>query len=167
MARRLRSVDLDFVPVAPLRLVFAAEVSAPPEAVYRALAEDVEGWPSWFAAVTADRPTEAGAGREVRLKGGTMFRETVLAKGPGERYAYRVDETNAPALQALLEEWRLSPAATGAGTRVQWTFAADGGCRSGSPCGWAGPGWAGRSGTRCAISTSGSPPPPPEGSDRG
>lgn len=55
-----------------------------------------------------------------------MFRETVLAKEPGERYAYRVDETNAPALQALLEEWRLSPAATGAGTRVQWTFAADG-----------------------------------------
>ena len=33
MARRLRSVDLDFVPVAPLRLVFAAEVSAPPEVV--------------------------------------------------------------------------------------------------------------------------------------
>ncbi|MGW1733078.1 SRPBCC family protein [Streptomyces sp. NBC_01724] len=126
MARRLRSVDLDFVPVAPLRLVFAAEVSAPPEAVYRALAEDVEGWPSWFTAVTAARPTAAGAGREVRLKGGTMFQETVLAKEPGERYAYRVDETNAPALQALLEEWRLSPASTGTGTRVQWTFAADG-----------------------------------------
>lgn len=93
--------------------------------MYRALAEDVEGWPSWFTAVTAARPTAAGAGREVRLKGGTMFQETVLAKEPGERYAYRVDETNAPALQALLEEWRLSPASTGTGTRVQWTFAAD------------------------------------------
>ncbi|MDF6040731.1 SRPBCC family protein [Streptomyces sp. JH14] len=124
MARRLRSVDLDFVRAAPLRLVFAAEVSAPAEAVYRALAEDVEGWPGWFTAVTSARPTTAGAGREIRLRGGTLFQETVLSTEPGERYAYRVDETNAPAVQALLEEWRLSPTRTG--TRVQWTFATDG-----------------------------------------
>ncbi|WP_274555216.1 SRPBCC family protein [Streptomyces spiramyceticus] len=132
MARRLRPVELDFVETAPLRLVFAAEVSAPPEAVYRALAEDVDAWPSWFGAVTLARPTAGGAGREVRLKGGTRFQETILAAEPGERYAYRVDETNAPGLRALLEEWRIAPAGTGAGpgtgtgTRVQWTFAADG-----------------------------------------
>ncbi|MFE7327716.1 SRPBCC family protein [Streptomyces sp. NPDC057565] len=124
MARRLRSVDLDFVRTAPLRLVFAAEASAAPTAVYRALAEEVDGWPGWFTAVTAARSTGAGAGREIRLKGGTVFHETIVAKEPGERYAYRVDETNAPALRALLEEWRLIPTATG--TRVQWTFAADG-----------------------------------------
>ncbi|MER5359539.1 SRPBCC family protein [Streptomyces sp. NPDC002785] len=124
MSRRLRSVDLDFVESAPLRLVFAAEVSAPPEVVYRALADDVAGWPSWFTAVTAARPTEDGAGREVRLKGGTVFRETITAAVPGERYAYRVDESNALGLRALLEDWRLTPAGTG--TRVQWTFAADG-----------------------------------------
>ncbi|MBT2508487.1 SRPBCC family protein [Streptomyces sp. ISL-98] len=132
MARRLRPVELDFVETAPLRLVFTAEVSAPPEAVYRALAEDVDAWPSWFAAVTLARPTAGGAGREVRLKGGTRFQETILAAEPGERYAYRVDETNAPGLRALLEEWRIAPVGTGAGpgtgtgTRVQWTFAADG-----------------------------------------
>ncbi|MFI5751666.1 SRPBCC family protein [Streptomyces sp. NPDC051644] len=124
MSRRLRSVELDFVESAPLRLVFAAEVSAPPEVVYRALADDVAGWPSWFTSVTAARPTENGAGREVRLKGGTVLRETIIAAAPGERYAYRVDESNAPGLQALLEEWRLTPAGTG--TRVQWTFAAEG-----------------------------------------
>jgi len=124
MARRLRSVGLDYVDSASLRLVFAAEVSAPPDAVYRALADDVEGWPRWFTQVTVARPLDGGAGREVRLRGGITFRETVVATEPGERYAYRIDESNAPGLQALLEEWRLTPAGTG--TRVQWTFAADG-----------------------------------------
>ncbi|MET8680287.1 SRPBCC family protein [Streptomyces sp. NPDC004647] len=124
MARRLRPVELDFVVSAPVRLVFSADVSAAPEVVHRALAEDVENWPRWFRAVTAARPTGGGTGREVRLSGGTRFRETILAAESPERYAYRVDETNAPGLKALLEEWRLSPAGTG--TRVQWTFAADG-----------------------------------------
>ncbi|WP_328316064.1 SRPBCC family protein [Streptomyces sp. NBC_00388] len=122
MAHRLRPVGLDFAETAPLRLVFAAGVSASPDALYRALAEDVAGWPAWFTAVTMARATEGG--REVRLRGGTRFRETVLAADPAARYAYRVDETNAPGLRALLEEWRLT--ATDSGTRVQWTFTADG-----------------------------------------
>jgi uncharacterized protein YndB with AHSA1/START domain len=124
MARRLRPVGLEFADSAPLRLVFAREVAAPPDAVYRALADDMTGWPEWFTAVTLCRPTDGGKGRMVRLKGGTRFRETIVAADEAERYAYRVDETNAPGLRALLEEWRLTPA--GAGTRVQWTFAADG-----------------------------------------
>ncbi|MFE0130032.1 SRPBCC family protein [Streptomyces sp. NPDC059037] len=124
MARRLRPVGLEFAESAPLRLVFAREVAAAPDAVYGALADDVTGWPEWFTAVTLCRPTGGGAGREVRLKGGTRFRETIVAAEPAQRYAYRVDETNAPGLRALLEEWQLTPAGTG--TRVQWTFAADG-----------------------------------------
>ncbi|GGX21166.1 SRPBCC family protein [Streptomyces chryseus] len=124
MARRLRPVALDFVETAPTRLVFTAEVVAPPQAVYRALAEDVTGWPAWFGAVTMCRPTAGGAGRDVRLKGGVRFQETVLAAEPAERYAYRVDVTNAPGVRALVEEWRLTPAGTG--TRVRWTFAAAG-----------------------------------------
>ncbi|MFC4607638.1 SRPBCC family protein [Streptomyces maoxianensis] len=123
MARRLRPVELDFVESAPLRLVFSAEVSASPQAVYAALAEDVAGWTSWFSAVSSARPTHGGGGREIRLRGGVLFRETILATDPGERYAYRVDETNAPGLRALLEEWRITPAANDA--RVRWTFAAD------------------------------------------
>ncbi|MET9254047.1 SRPBCC family protein [Streptomyces sp. NPDC048182] len=124
MARRLRPVGLGFVEAAPVRLVFAREVAAAPEAVFRALAEDVPGWPSWFPAVTFARPIGDGAGREVRLRGGTRFVETVLAARRPEVYAYRVDLTNAPGARALAEEWRLTPAGTG--TRVQWTFAADG-----------------------------------------
>lgn len=124
MTRRLRPVGLDFAETAPLRLVFAREVAAPPEAVFRALAEDVSGWSEWFSAVTRARPTGDGSGREVRLRGGTRFQETVLAARAPEVYAYRVDVTNAPGARALVEEWRLTPA--GKGTRVQWTFAADG-----------------------------------------
>lgn len=127
MARRLRPVGLEFAESAPLRLVFAREVSAPPETVYGALADDMVGWPEWFTAVTLCRPidcADGGKGRAVRLKGGTRFWETIVAAEASVRYAYRVDETNAPGLRALLEEWRLTPAGTG--TRVQWTFAADG-----------------------------------------
>ncbi|MET8285821.1 SRPBCC family protein [Streptomyces sp. NPDC005132] len=124
MARRLRPVGPEFAGTAPLRLVFAREMTAPPGAVFRALAEDVSGWSEWFSAVTLARPSGDGTGREVRLRGGTRFEETVLVSRAPEVYAYRVDVTNAPGARALVEEWRLTPA--GRGTRVQWTFAADG-----------------------------------------
>lgn len=124
MAHRLRPVGLDFVETAPVRLVFARELAAVPDAVFHALAEDVSGWPEWFSAVTLARPLDDGARREVRLRGGTRFEETVLAAKAGDVYAYRVDTTNAPGARALVEEWRLTPAGTG--TRLRWTFAADG-----------------------------------------
>ncbi|MFI9583443.1 SRPBCC family protein [Streptomyces sp. NPDC052236] len=123
MTRRLRPVELDFAASAPLRLVFSVEVTASPRAVYRALAEDVTGWPSWFTAVARATPTDGGAGREIRLRGGVRLAETIVATQPGELYAYRVDETNVPGLRALLEEWRITATATG--TRVRWTFAVD------------------------------------------
>ncbi|MEU9039429.1 SRPBCC family protein [Streptomyces sp. NPDC048352] len=126
MARRLRPVGLDFVREAPVRPAFTARAAAPPEAVYRALAQEVTGWPAWFGAVTLARPTRGGAGREVRLVGGVRFQETVMAADPGLRYAYRVDETNVPGVSALLEEWLLAPDAGTGGTLVRWTFAADG-----------------------------------------
>ncbi|MEW2074666.1 SRPBCC family protein [Streptomyces sp. NPDC012403] len=124
MAHRLRPVEHEFVRTAPVRLVFGREISAAPERVFRALAEDVTGWTEWFGAVTLARPLDDGAGREIRLRGGTRFRETVLVAQASEVYAYRVDVTNAPGARALAEEWRLTPAGTG--TRVRWTFAADG-----------------------------------------
>ncbi|MGI5452262.1 SRPBCC family protein [Streptomyces sp. CA-249302] len=124
MAHRLRPVGLDFIDIAPVRLVFAQEIAAPPAAVFHALNDDVPGWAEWFAAVTRARPVDDGAGRDIRLKGGGHFLETVIAAKEAEVYAYRVDETNAPGARALAEEWRLIPAGTG--TRVRWTFAADG-----------------------------------------
>ncbi|GAP51250.1 SRPBCC family protein [Streptomyces azureus] len=123
MAHRLRPVGLDFVGVAPVRHVFAREISAPVEAVYRAL-EDVPGWADWFPQVTAARPVDGGKGRDIRLMGGVRFRESVIAAEGPEVYAYRVDVTNVPGVRAIAEEWRLAPAGTG--TRVRWTFATDG-----------------------------------------
>ncbi|MEV5955925.1 SRPBCC family protein [Streptomyces sp. NPDC051987] len=124
MTRRLRPVGLDFVETAPVRLVFAREMSAPPERVFHALNDDVPGWAEWFSAVTRAESVDDGAGRDVRLKGGGRFRETVIAAEAAEVYAYRVDATNAPGVHAIAEEWRLAP--SGGGTRVQWTFAVDG-----------------------------------------
>ncbi|PSM40562.1 MxaD family protein [Streptomyces dioscori] len=125
MVHRLRPVELDFVETAPVRLVFARGVTSSPEGVYRALAEDVEGWSEWFSAVSSAHLSEGGSGRRIRLRGGTCFEETILAAEPHEVYAYRVDVTNAPGVRALVEEWRLAPDG-GSGTRVQWTVAADG-----------------------------------------
>ncbi|MEU6546050.1 SRPBCC family protein [Streptomyces sp. NPDC046859] len=124
MAHLLREVGLDFVGAAPVRHVFARETAAPPEAVYTALAEDVAGWTQWFSAVTLARPLDGGARREIRLKGGARFEETVLAAERPEVYAYRVDLTNTPGARAMVEEWRLAP--SGVGTRVQWIVAVDG-----------------------------------------
>ncbi|MGN5377833.1 MxaD family protein [Streptomyces sp. MUSC 14] len=136
MPHRLRPVGPEFVDNAPVRLVFTRDMAAPPESVFHALAEDVPGWPRWFSAIASARPTEGG--REVRLRGGIRFRETVLAaKGP-EVYAYRVDVTNTPGARAWIEEWRLAPAGTG--TRVRMTFALDGTAPFRLACGLARPG---------------------------
>lgn len=122
MVRRLRSVELEFADTAPVRLEFAATLAASPETVYAALADDVEGWPRWFTAVREAVPTEGGAGRRVRLRGGTRFTETVLAADPSSRYAYRIDTVNAPGIAAMLEDWRLAEDGSG-GTHVRWTMA--------------------------------------------
>ncbi|EGX57955.1 hypothetical protein SZN_20147 [Streptomyces zinciresistens K42] len=124
MAHLLREVGLDFVGTAPVRHVFTRETSAPPEAVFAALAEDVPGWAQWFSAVRTAVSVDGGARREIRLRGGARFDETILAAQSPEVYAYRVDVTNLPGARAVVEEWRLAPAGTG--TRVRWTFAADG-----------------------------------------
>ncbi|MFI8535819.1 SRPBCC family protein [Streptomyces aquilus] len=124
MAHQLREVGLDFVERAPVRLVFARDMSAPPEQVFRALADDVPGWAEWFAAVTLARPTGDGTTREIHLKGGGRFQETIIAAKEPEVYAYRVDVANVPGVRTLVEEWRLAP--SGTGTHVRWTFATDG-----------------------------------------
>ncbi|MET8945146.1 SRPBCC family protein [Streptomyces sp. NPDC004542] len=122
MTHRLRPVGTDFTGTAPVRLAFAGETAAAPEAVFRALAEDVPGWQQWFSAVASARPTEGG--REIRLRGGIRFEESVLLAEAPEVYAYRVDATNAPGARAWVEEWRLAP--SGTGTQIRMTFALDG-----------------------------------------
>ncbi|MFD9075810.1 SRPBCC family protein [Streptomyces lasiicapitis] len=127
MARRLRPEGLEFITTAPVRHVLARDVSAPVKTVYEALAYDVGNWPSWFSSIVYARSIDEGRGRLVRFQGRFWFRESILAADAPTAYAYRIDRTNFPGLRALVEEWRLTPLGTdaGAGTRVQWTFAAD------------------------------------------
>ncbi|MGW2962547.1 SRPBCC family protein [Streptomyces sp. NPDC001220] len=136
MAHQLRPVGLDFVETAPVRLVFGREMTAAPRTVFRALAEDVPGWSQWLTGVTSARPTEHG--RQVRLRGGVRFEETVLTSRAPEVYAYRVDVANVPGARAWLEEWRLVP--SGTGTRVRMTFALDGTAPFRAMCRLAAPG---------------------------
>ncbi|MEV6765556.1 SRPBCC family protein [Streptomyces sp. NPDC051105] len=136
MAHQLRPVEIDFVETAPVRLVFGREVTTAPEAVFRSLAEDVPGWSQWLTGVKSARRTEHG--REVRLRGGVRFEETVLASKAPEVYAYRVDVANVPGARAWLEEWRLMP--SGTGTRVRMTFALDGTAPFRAMCRLAAPG---------------------------
>ncbi|MEU9156644.1 SRPBCC family protein [Streptomyces sp. NPDC048417] len=136
MAHQLRPVGLDFVETAPVRLVFGREMTAAPETVFRALAEDVPGWSQWLTGVKSARRTEHG--REVRLQGGVRFEETVIASKAPEVYVYRVDVANVPGARAWLEEWRLI--ASGTGTRVRMTFALDGTALFRAMCRLAAPG---------------------------
>lgn len=56
MAHRLRPVRHEFAGNAPVRPVLGREISAAPEAVFPAPAEDVTGWAEWFGAVVLARP---------------------------------------------------------------------------------------------------------------
>src|SRR5690606_39773233 len=70
---RLRPVGTGFVGSAPVRLVFERNLSAAPDPVFRALAEDVPGWTAWFGAVTLARPTD-GRSEERRVGKGCRAR---------------------------------------------------------------------------------------------
>ena len=74
MPRHLRPVTPDFLGGARLRLPFTALLAAPPEAVFRELAEVPEGWPHWFRQIGSveylgDAPYGVGSCRRVRLAG--------------------------------------------------------------------------------------------------
>jgi len=124
----LRPVEIDFIATAPLRLVFATTLSASPNEVFDALAFDPEGMPGWCPAVSRAQyvepgPFVVGSHRRLRLVGGVRFHETVLAADSPSRFAYRIDQTTAPGLSAMAEDWSIRGADEG--TRVVWTVAVD------------------------------------------
>ena len=59
-----------------------------------------------MGAYVTDPPHRVGSIREVHMSG-TTFRETILAWDEPSRWAYRVDESSAPAGHALVEDWVL------------------------------------------------------------
>jgi Polyketide cyclase / dehydrase and lipid transport len=63
--------------------------------------------------------------RRTSLRGGIVAKEKVLAWDEGRRFAYRVDDVNAPGVRAFMEEWTVEPTAEGK-TRLRWVLAVDG-----------------------------------------
>jgi len=111
--RTLRQEGLDFIERAPTRWTFEAPVAAAPDVVFAALSGEPAGWLDWFPGLTAARME--GEQRVVKI-GRTTYRETILVTEAPSRWAFRVDETNAPLA-------RVDPGSGGAA--VRWTFCID------------------------------------------
>lgn len=119
MPHRLRPEDLSFVERAPIVVRAETRVAANPAEVWPAFA-DAAAWTGWFtgmkdARYTSAAPHGVGSTRTVHVMS-MRADETILAFDPGERFAFRVDATNLPVLDALVEVVTLEP--DGAGTRV-------------------------------------------------
>ncbi|MFD7626544.1 SRPBCC family protein [Streptomyces sp. NPDC059851] len=129
MKHELRPVYLGFTERAPFRRTCTRELNAPADAVFDQLAGHPENWPRWFAPandVHYEGPPPYGVGtmRFFRLYRLIRAREQVIAWDPGERFAYRVHETNAPGVTAMTEQWDLARSAD-TRTTVTWTLAVD------------------------------------------
>jgi carbon monoxide dehydrogenase subunit G len=129
MAHELRQEDLGFLDRAAVRQSRTAVVDMPPDRVFEELAEHPERWPQWLTVArdchyNGEAPYGVGTKRRLSLRGGIVAVETVLAWDQDKRFAYRVDELNAPGVQAFMEEWTLEPTDE-AKTRLQWVIAGD------------------------------------------
>jgi uncharacterized protein YndB with AHSA1/START domain len=126
MPHSLRTVDLDFLNTAPIRFVFEADVAAPQADVFAAISADPSTWTWWpghdEGSYESLPPHGVGSRRHMRM-GDSWYRETILAWEEPTRWAYRVDESADPMLEALVEEWTVE----GDGNRstVRWTFAVE------------------------------------------
>jgi hypothetical protein len=110
--------------VRTIEVAAEARSTAPPEAVWRLLA-DVTTWPTWagFAEATYERegdPPPHGVGAVRRLRIGRLrSRETVLAFEPPHRFAY--DYVGTLPYRTYRGDVELSP--DGAGTCIAWRCA--------------------------------------------
>ena len=130
MPHTLRQDDLDFLDRAPVRQIRSAVVDLPIGQVFHELANRPEGWPRWFRVARDCRyesapPYGVGTLRRMSLRGGLVAQEKVLAWDEDKRFAYRIDDLNAPGFRALMEEWTVERTAEGR-TRLQWVFAIEG-----------------------------------------
>jgi uncharacterized protein YndB with AHSA1/START domain len=124
--RSLDPVPASFFDDAPFKVVTTAHLEASPDHVFAVFAEP-ETWPQWFpmmtrAAWTSTQTAGVGAEREVALRAFGQFRERFIAWEPGVRYAFTMIGTTSPLIDAMAEDYRLTPDA--GGTRLDWTIAA-------------------------------------------
>ena len=126
----LSAVGLGFIDHAVVRHEVVGTLNMPVGQVFANLAEHPERWPSWFGIVRASwyeggPPYGEGTVRFLRLRGGVAARERILVwDRPAGVFAYRVDETNAPGVSAMLERWTIH-AQSGDRAMVDWLIAVD------------------------------------------
>ncbi|MEU8436975.1 SRPBCC family protein [Streptomyces sp. NPDC029216] len=130
MTHRLRFEDLGFLARAPVRQACTRDLHTPADLLFEQLAARPQDWPRWLGFARECQyqgapPFGIGTKRQLRVAGGLRFQEAVIAWDPGERFAYRIEETNVPGITAMMEEWSLTPLSQ-TRTRVSWTMAADG-----------------------------------------
>lgn len=118
----LRVETLAFAQTAPKKIVFEADLEAPPERVF-AIFADNNSWPKWFRdmkkAEWLPGPSACvGAHRKVTLKT-LVAEETFLAWEPGKRYAFALSKASLPLVRALVEVIDFTPTPTG--THLVWT----------------------------------------------
>ncbi|MCP2322208.1 hypothetical protein HDA40_000715 [Hamadaea flava] len=123
-------MGLDFIDNAVTRHEVIGTVRLSADQVFASLAEHPERWPAWFGiARTAwyegGPPFGEGTIRYLRLRGGVVARERILVwdRSAGV-FAYRVEETNAPGVSAMLERWTVHGLSRDR-VRVGWLIAID------------------------------------------
>ena len=121
----MRREDLTFLTRAPVIHAFEADVAAPRDRVFAALA-DPATWSRWFPGVKSacyGSPPPHGVGtiREADVSG-TRWVEEMIAWDVDRRWAYAVTSASAPVAMAQVESFELEDGPAGT-TRVRWTLA--------------------------------------------
>lgn len=121
----LRHVDDAFLQDAPLVVRSSVRLNAAPDAVWEALDSD-RMW-SWLPVVDrlewqSPRPHGAGSIRRLRLGGLVTVDEEFYRWDEGRRATFRVVGQSRKVLDALIEDFALTP--RDGGTELTWTMAA-------------------------------------------
>lgn len=116
MLWKLRAEGLDFVDRAPFEFLTEADLPASAERVFEVFA-DIHSWPRWFDDMHASRwtgPQQSGVGATRLVSLGLIeVDETMLVWEPGARFSFRLDTATLPLIRAMVEDYRLTPTATG------------------------------------------------------
>jgi hypothetical protein len=121
------AVDFEFLDTAPTSVHVAVRIGRPPSEVFAALAHDPATWGEFFPGFDrtgiyrTPAPHGVGSRRTARFLG-TKFDETILAWDEGARWAFRVDNTQAPVFEACIEDYHFDAEGSDA-TLLRWTLA--------------------------------------------
>ncbi|GAC1602616.1 MAG: hypothetical protein NVS3B21_30870 [Acidimicrobiales bacterium] len=118
--------SIDWIEIAPIRVVANAESSAPPAAVFAVLA-DHERWPEWFPGLrkvtVLGAATGVGARRRVALRGATVDEEFIVWE-PGNRWSFTGVAASPRFTKSLVEDCQLVAREAG-GTTITYTMYLD------------------------------------------